>query len=407
MRETSFNSEGKHTQEALRKANEELEEKVEARTTEHIKVNVKLLGEIRKREAAEEKLRKSEMQLLEIIEDQAELICRFRPDGTLTFANDAYCRYFSKTRDEILESNYLPLIPVEDHDAVEKHLNSFTKNNPVATIEHRILLPSGDTRWYQWSNRAIFNADGNIKEFQSVGRDITHTMEAKLAKENYLKRLIESQEIERRRMGAELHDGLAQDILAIRNGIKHYLKLTPGQEDSKKPLEDVLAITAHCIEEVRTISYNLHPHMLEKLGFTKAVKSAVEKAFHPTNINFSANIDDVSGILPKDMEINLYRIIQEGLSNILKHSGADEVSVNLISRYKSIYIKISDNGKGIDNQFRMPVHAGSAGLGLTGISERTKILGGIFTIDSVLGKGTTLEIEVPHPAPARVVKQHS
>jgi len=142
-------------------------------------------GELRlnydKLRETEEALRESEEQYRNVVEDQTEFIARFLPDGTHIFVNEAYCRYFNKKREEIIGKNFGPTIPVEDQNAVKEHFASLTKDHPVAEIRHRIVMPDGQLRWQRWSDRAIFNADGNIIEYQSVGRDINEIMKAEQA----------------------------------------------------------------------------------------------------------------------------------------------------------------------------------------------------------------------------------
>ena len=133
---------------------------------------------------AEQALRESESRYRAVVEDQTELICRWLPDGTLTFVNKAYCRYFNKRMDELIGSNFIPMIPLEDHVKVQAHFASINVDNPVAIHEHRAIVPSGEIRWHQWTNRALFNERGRLIEFQSVGRDIT---EQKKLQDEFLK----------------------------------------------------------------------------------------------------------------------------------------------------------------------------------------------------------------------------
>ncbi|MGA2104577.1 MAG: PAS domain S-box protein [Methanoregula sp.] len=118
-------------------------------------------------------LKESEERYRNIIEDQTEFISRFSPDGTHVFVNEAYCRYFDKRREEIVGHRFRPKIPVEDRDLVKRFFTSLTPEHPVDNIEHRIIMPDGSIRWQRWSDRAIFDRDGDIREFQSVGRDTT------------------------------------------------------------------------------------------------------------------------------------------------------------------------------------------------------------------------------------------
>jgi PAS domain S-box-containing protein len=137
-----------------------------------------LFKDVTDRKLTEAALKESEARYRNVVEDQTELISRFRPDGTHVFVNDAYCRYFHKTRDEIIGRRFIPLIPEEDRALVAQHLSSLTPEHPVATLSNRIIRKDGQVRWQQWSNRAIFDENGRVREYQSVGRDITDLKEA-------------------------------------------------------------------------------------------------------------------------------------------------------------------------------------------------------------------------------------
>jgi PAS domain S-box-containing protein len=138
---------------------------------------------------AEGALRESEARYRAIFEDQTELICRFLPDGTLTFVNEAYCRYFGKRQEELLGHSFMPLIPQEDQDFVKGQFASLNLENPVVTYEHQVVAPNGEIRWQQWIDRAIFDEQGRFVEFQSVGRDITERKQAEEALRRRVKQL--------------------------------------------------------------------------------------------------------------------------------------------------------------------------------------------------------------------------
>jgi two-component system NtrC family sensor kinase len=154
--------------------------------------NIQLEHEITERKMVEEALRKSEQLYRAIVEDQTELISRFQGDGTLTFINEAYCRYFQVKPEQVLTSSYKPLIypedeekiaqlfSPEDEEKIAQLLNSLTLENPVAMIEHPVKV-AGEVRWMQWINRAIYDQQGNFLEYQSVGRDITERNQAEEA----------------------------------------------------------------------------------------------------------------------------------------------------------------------------------------------------------------------------------
>jgi PAS domain S-box-containing protein len=132
-----------------------------------------IIRDVTEHRRAEKALRESEARYRAVVEDQTELICRFLPDRTITFVNEAYCRYFAKKQEELIGHTFTPLIPGEDYAKVEKRFASLSPKNPVVTYEHRVLAPNGEIQWQQWTNRMVLDEHGQLIEFQSVGRDIT------------------------------------------------------------------------------------------------------------------------------------------------------------------------------------------------------------------------------------------
>jgi PAS domain S-box-containing protein len=150
-----------------------------------------------KRKKAEIRLKKSKERYRGIVEDQTELICRFRPDGTLSFVNESYCRYFRKNREELIGKKFMPLIPESDQKKVLENITSLNPNDPVMTHDHRVVNPKGDICWHSWTNRAIFDDQNNLLEYQAVGRDITERKRAEddlKESENKYRSLVESTE---------------------------------------------------------------------------------------------------------------------------------------------------------------------------------------------------------------------
>jgi PAS domain S-box-containing protein len=139
-----------------------------------------VLRDISSRKRTEQALKESEQRYRNIVEDQTELICRFRPDGTHVFVNTAYCRYFGFEREALVGYRFRPEIPPEDRDEVNRFLTALTPDHPVDSITHRIIMPDGRICWQRWSDRAIFDSAGNVTEYQSVGRDITEKKEQDL-----------------------------------------------------------------------------------------------------------------------------------------------------------------------------------------------------------------------------------
>ncbi|WAC06095.1 MAG: PAS domain S-box protein [Methanoregula sp.] len=150
---------------------------------------VHIVSDITERKKVQEALRESEARYRNVVDAQTEFICRFRPDGSHVFANKAYCRYFGLNCEEIIGKKFSASIHPDDKERFRKLFVSLTAANPVAEIEHRIILPDGSICWMYWIDRAIFDEKGHIMEYQSVGRDITERKRAEEALTESEKRL--------------------------------------------------------------------------------------------------------------------------------------------------------------------------------------------------------------------------
>jgi PAS domain S-box-containing protein len=186
--------------------------------------------ELVRRRQLELTLRQSEARYRAIIEDQTEFITRYQPDGTFTFVNEAYCRYFSLDRETIVGKRYEPVIYEEDRERVAELVNTMNSENPVVIIENRVLV-NGEVRWTQWVNRALFDERGNFIEYQSVGRDIDALKQAE-AELQQANELLEARVQERTRELALANEELQTEVFmhkqtaeALQDSEERYRKL--------------------------------------------------------------------------------------------------------------------------------------------------------------------------------------
>ncbi|MEJ2185321.1 MAG: two-component regulator propeller domain-containing protein [Gemmatimonadota bacterium] len=214
------------------------------------------------------------------------------------------------------------------------------------------------------------------------------------AKEHFARLLIQSQERERTRLAGELHDGLGQDLLIVRNRALLALQADGANARVHEQLQHIRDVATASLESVRELAHNLTPHQLEHLGLSAALQAMIETVAETSSIRLHARIDDIDGLLPTDNEINLYRIVQEGLNNVVRHSGSDTATVRVRRVDRSIRVTIIDRGRGFamhgDNGKRA-----TDGFGLSGLAERARILGGTIRISSAPGHGTRIELSVP------------
>jgi signal transduction histidine kinase/ligand-binding sensor domain-containing protein len=259
-------------------------------------------------------------------------------------------------------------------------------NQQGASLAIVVLPPFYRTWWF--AGLTCLTAAGLSGYFWR--RRVTELQRAHDVQLAFSRQLIESQESERKRMAAELHDSLGQHLLIIKNRSALGERLVESQGQSKEQFGEITASATQAIDEVRRIAYNLRPPNLERLGLTAAIEELIEKVSSSSGIQFFADVTPLDGALPPEGTINLYRIVQESVNNIVKHGGASKASIEILRENAEIHVRISDNGRGFD------VGApGRRGLGLTSIAERVRMLHGDHTLTSAPGKGTTLTILIP------------
>lgn len=248
--------------------------------------------------------------------------------------------------------------------------------------------------WWTWQRTALLIGilltvlAGSLLRIQILSRRFARQQAARLA---FARGMLESQESERQRIAANLHDSLGQDLLVIRN--QAHLAIQASEEESalRQRLEEISTTTLQAINEVREITHNLRPYQLDRLGLTQSIRALTRKVSENCPVMFASHVDEIDGILDNESEIHIYRIVQEGINNVMKHSQATEAAVVVKRVPSGLSISIRDNGRGL------AVNGASAdtGFGLGGIRERAEILGGAAKIESSPGQGVTLQVQLP------------
>lgn len=213
--------------------------------------------------------------------------------------------------------------------------------------------------------------------------------------EAFARRLIQSQESERKRIAAELHDSLGQNLLIVKNWALIGLNSLEEDNPAREHLTEISETTSLALDEVREIAHNLRPYQLERLGLTSTIEQMVRHIRDSSDMEFITEIDNIDGLLSKESEINLYRVVQECVNNVLKHSAATK-SWLLIKRTASgAEITCRDNGQGFDPEATSRKGgAGQGGMGLISMAERVLMLGGKYTIESAAGKGAMIRVTI-------------
>lgn len=209
----------------------------------------------------------------------------------------------------------------------------------------------------------------------------------------FSQQLIESQEHERKRIAAELHDSVGQSLMLIKNKVLVLKK--GGQEPEKvcRQAEELSATVANTIHEVRSISYALRPFQLDMLGLTHSIQSLAEEVAEASGIDIEVETEPIDNFFPGNGEINLYRIVQECLNNMVKHSGATKARLTVSRQENAVALLIEDNGRGINGH--AAGGAGKQGFGMLGIQERLNMLAGTWHIAAARPQGTIIRFSIP------------
>jgi signal transduction histidine kinase/ligand-binding sensor domain-containing protein len=267
-------------------------------------------------------------------------------------------------------------------------------NDAGATLGVIVLPYFWQTWWFQ--SLAAAALLGLI--FLGFRARLARLQRAHAAQARFARQLIDSQEQERKRIAGELHDSLGQNLLLLKNRALMGLRqpgVPPGIADQFQQISDG---ASGALEEVRATAFALRPYELDRLGLSKAAESMIQKVAATSVIKFSTDLDEVGGPLPGDVEINLYRILQEAINNALKHSGATSVIVEIKREPPVLRVSVLDDGRGFDAAGGQVNLEQKNGFGLKGIAERVKLIGGVFEAQSAAGKGTRITVTVPLPA---------
>ena len=225
---------------------------------------------------------------------------------------------------------------------------------------------------------------------------------ANLALQDAQRRLLTERELERKRLARELHDETIQELLSLNYQLEENTRLAFGNDPLIAEMQDMRHIVQQMVTNIRGICRNLRPPAIDSLGLGAALKSYMTGWSERTGIVMDLEMSENLGRLPETIELSIFRIVQEGLNNVWKHSDASQVQVCLENKSaRMLSITIADDGKGLDSDFDLSMLSGAGHYGLLGISERVALLGGsLRLIESPLG-GLMIQAKIPHPKVTR------
>jgi PAS domain S-box-containing protein len=340
--------------------------------------------DITKTKLAEEKARQNEEQNTAIVSAIPDLIFIQDSEGV-------YLGYHAKNKDdlfvapeEFLGKNMRDVLPPVLADEFFRSFERAAETHETQIVEYNIDLKDGN-QWYE--ARIVRMGD----KYLSVVRDITRIKLAYEAVHDLSRRLMNAQEKERARLARELHDDLSQSVALLSVQLTMLRNEPKDFEYMKDQLDQFISEVNRLTGDIHRISHELHPAKLSQLGLKSALRGFCRDlaAAHPLKIDFEA--DNLPRNLPDDISLCLYRVAQESLQNIIKHSAATSVNVSLKSEDDKIHLSVSDNGKGFDTQAAKAKES----LGLISIDERVRAVKGAVKIISAVGAGTKIDVQIP------------
>lgn len=344
--------------------------------------------------------------LAALVESSDDAIISKDLNGVIRTWNAGAQRLFGFTSEEAVGQPITIIVPpnlLEEEKGILRRLRNGEGIDHFETIRR---TKNGSRVEVSLTISPVRDSQGHIMGASTIARDIGERQRAeKVLKGAELSgRLLQMQDQERRRIARELHDGLGQLLAAISMNagqvMKEKAKLSPA---TARCVEENSCLVEQALAEIRTLSYLLHPPMLDELGLSSALKSYAAGFAERSKINMDLELNSDLGQLPKDHELCLFRIAQECLTNVHRHSGSPKATVRLARTPSGIELEIKDEGRGLDEDIQARIASGeSVGVGFRGMQERVRQIGGTLTVQSD-GHGTSV-IVAPAEQKVRLVQ---
>ncbi len=345
---------------------------------------------------AEAALRRSEEQYRLIAQNTRDLISLVDVDGCFLYASPSHQTSLGYQPEELGGTQFIDLVHPEDQATLAGAWEQSLLHHDSRHAEIRVRHQNGKFLAFESIGSWIFDNDDEPQRAVIISRDITRRKESEDTLRRLPKLIREAQESERRRVARELHDSVIQILSSVKFRLQAIEeKLSATDEATWRDTLKAEAALEKAINEVRRISRNLRPSELDDLGLAPALRSLCSEFGERTGMAVNLSFNRVPRAIPDDIELNLYRIIQEALGNIEKHSRATEVSLRLARQASKLCAAIADNGCGFDPQAPRHRRAKPGGMGLVDMRERAALLGGQWQVRSQPGTGTEILVEMP------------
>jgi PAS domain S-box-containing protein len=363
------------------------------------------ISNITERKKAEEALKVSEKRFRTLLENLHVGIVLLGHNEEIQFANEACLAMFGMEAAQVLGRRVpdLGLVPLNE-DGTQMALSMRPGPRAVATrqaVRNEVMgwrrSGSNEVVWILGEAVPLFNEMGELDMLIGSFSDITKRKQAEEALHQLSTRLLQLQDEERRRIARELHDSLAQSVLAVNLDLAQVARSSvPFDERTKRALSKARGGLQEMSREIRTLSYLLHPPVLDELGLASAVQEYAKGFGERSGIKLDVDLQPNFGRLRQETETALFRIVQESLSNIQRHSGSQTARIRLREELGSVQLEVSDQGRGMGQATTEPGNTAGArlGVGILGMRERMVQLGGRLDVESS-SSGTKVRATIP------------
>jgi len=335
--------------------------------------------------------------LAAIVESSDDAIISKNLDGIISSWNRSAERLFGYSAEEAIGQHITLIVPANRRDEEAAIIQRLRRGERVDHFETLRQCKDGKQVNLSLTISPVKDGSGRVIGASKVARDITHLKEAEKAKKEievsaHLRRV---QDAERRRIARELHDGVGQLLVAIGMNAAQVVeekdKLSPAVARCVAENSDLISQAS---AEIRTVSYLLHPPLLDEVGLESALRSYLEGFRERSKIEVALELEPV-GRLPQEHELSLFRIAQECLTNIHRHSGSSTALVRLSRTPREIILEVKDEGRGMSDEAQSNMTSGAGlGVGIRGMQERVRLIGGTLTIQSNQ-RGTSVRVVLP------------
>lgn len=300
--------------------------------------------------------------------------------------SDRWCLDYSLDSSQVIGRSHYEIFPDVPERWKEMHRRAL-QGETLRANEDAWERDDGATTWVRWEIRPWRTPTGSVGGILIFAEDITHRKRMEEALSEMSRKLIESQEQERARIGRELHDDINQRLAMLAVELE---QLEENPLEIRSRLRELRKQTIEISNDVQALSHELHSSKLEYLGVVAGIRSWCREFAERQKIQIDFR-DDVSNVLPFDIGLALFRVLQEALHNAIKHSGVKRLEVQMLERSEEVHLIVSDSGKGFDLEAAKRL----GGLGLTSMRERVRLVNGEMEIQSKPMGGTTIYVRIP------------